>query len=70
MEHTLYQIDKLKGVFQSFQPKAKDLDKGHFNFPKFHAMTYFMDYIHQFSAVDSYNILNGEAAYKYIIKAY
>ena len=29
-----------------------------------------MGYIHQFSAANSYNILNGEAAYKYAVKVY
>jgi len=29
-----------------------------------------MDYIRQFGAANGYNILNGEAAYKYAIKAY
>jgi hypothetical protein len=29
-----------------------------------------MGHIRQFSAANSYNILNGEAAYKYAVKAY
>ena len=33
-------------------------------------MTYFMDYIRQFSTVNGYNLLNREAAYKYAVKAY
>ena len=33
-------------------------------------MTYFIDYICQFGAADGYNLLNGEAAYKYAVKAY
>ena len=57
-------------MFQSFQPKAKDSNKGHFNFPKFHTMTHFMDHIHQFGTTNSYNTSNGKAAYKYTVKAY
>ena len=49
---------------------ARDLDKGHFNFLKFYAITYFIDYIYQFGAADGYNILNREAAYKYTVKVY
>jgi Plavaka transposase len=70
MEHALYRIDKLKGVFQGFRPRAKDSDEGHFNFPKFHAMTHFMDHIRQFGAADGYDTSNGEAAHKYAVKAY
>jgi hypothetical protein len=33
-------------------------------------MTHFIDYIRQFGAINSYNLLNGEAAYKYAIKTY
>ena len=33
-------------------------------------MTYFIDYICQFNTINGYNLLNGEAAYKYTIKAY
>ena len=34
-------------------------------------MIYFIDYIRQFSAANSYNLLNREAAYKYYtVKAY
>ena len=33
-------------------------------------MTYFIDHIRQFGAVDGYNTLNKEAAYKYAVKAY
>ena len=33
-------------------------------------MTYFIDYIYQFSTTNSYNLLNREAAYKYTVKAY
>ena len=33
-------------------------------------MTYFIDYIRQFSTVNSYNLLNKEAAYKYTVKVY
>jgi len=29
-----------------------------------------MDYIRQFGGADGYNVLNGEAAYKYTIKVY
>ncbi|OCK92885.1 uncharacterized protein K441DRAFT_568977, partial [Cenococcum geophilum 1.58] len=61
---------KRKCVFQGFRPKARDSDEGHFNFPKFYAMTHFMDYIRQFGAANGYNTSNGEAAYKYAVKAY
>ena len=66
----LYWINKLKGIFQGFRPKARDLDKGHFNFLKFYTITHFIDHICQFGAANSYNLLNKKAAHKYAVKAY
>ena len=51
MNQALYQINKLKDVFQHLYPKNKN-DKGYFNFLKFHAITYYPEFIHRYKLVD------------------
>jgi Plavaka transposase len=71
MHHALYRIDMLKGVFQSFRPKAKDSDTGHFNIPKFHALVHFEENIRLYGCADGYCTgANGEAGHRYIVKAF
>ena len=40
LEHALYRIDRTKVVFKQFHLVDKVTAEGHFNFPKFHAMTH------------------------------
>jgi len=71
MHHTLYQINILKGVFQSFHPKAKDSNIGHFNIPKFYALIYFKENIRLYRYTDGYCTgANSEAGHYYIVKAF
>ena len=61
----------LKGIFQSFRPKTKDSDIGHFNIPKFHALIYFEENIRLYRYVDRYcTNINSKAGHRYIIKAF
>ena len=61
----------LKGIFQSFHPKTKDSDIGHFNIPKFHALVHFKENIRLYKYTDGYYTgVNSKAKHHYIIKAF
>jgi hypothetical protein len=47
----------------------RDKDKsGHFNFPKFHAITYYPEFIHIYGTTDGVDTSYIKAAHKWIIK--
>jgi len=61
----------LKGIFQSFHPKTKDSDTGHFNIPKFHAFVHFEENICLYRCADGYCTgANNEAGHCYIVKVF
>ena len=68
IEQALYRINKMKVAFRALRPLNKSTDEGHFNFPKFHAMTYYTLFIRDFSAADNYNTEHSKAGYKYHVK--
>jgi hypothetical protein len=73
LEQALYRIDRTKVVFKRFRPINALLiatDEGHFNFPKFHAMTYYSFCIREYRAADNFNTEHSEAAHKYHVKAF
>ncbi len=45
LDHALYRIDKTKIVFKVLYLVDKTRDEGHFNFLKFHIITYYMSCI-------------------------
>jgi hypothetical protein len=70
LDHALYRIDKTKAVFKQFRPVDKATDEGHFNFPKFHAMTHYTSSIREYRAADNFDTEHSEARYKYHVKAF
>ena len=70
LEQALYRIDKTKVVFKRFRPVNKATDEGHFNFPKFHAMTHYTSCIREYGAADNFDTEHSEAAHKYHVKAF
>ncbi|KAN0085540.1 hypothetical protein V8E54_002007 [Elaphomyces granulatus] len=53
MEHALYQIDMLKSAFRKYRINNRNKDKsGHFNIPKFHAITHYPEFIRMFGTTD------------------
>ena len=62
MEHALFRMDKLKWVFSKYRPDAQ------FNFPKFHVVTHYMDYIRRFGTLDGVDTAHGESAHPIIVK--
>jgi hypothetical protein len=70
LEQALYRIDRTKAVFKRFRPIDKATDEGHFNFPKFHAMTHYTSCIREYGAADNFDTEHSEAAHKYHVKAF
>ncbi|KAI9750296.1 MAG: hypothetical protein M4579_006529 [Chaenotheca gracillima] len=70
MSHALYRIDQLKGVFRDYRPADRETKEGHFNFPKFHAITHYMEFIREFGATDGFDTSHSEAAHKYLVKTF
>jgi len=70
LEQALYRIDRTKVVFKQFRPIDKATDEGHFNFPKFHAMTHYTSCIREYGAADNFDTEHSEAAHKYHVKAF
>ncbi len=68
LDHALYRIDKIKIVFKALHPVDKITDEGHFNFSKFHIMTYYTSCIQDFSTTDNFDIEYSEARHKYYVK--
>ena len=68
LSHALYRINQLKGVFRSFRPVDPNTGKGHFNIPKFHAMTHYHEFIQRYGVADNFNTEHTEAAHKHLVK--
>ena len=70
LEQVLYRIDKTKVLFKRFHPVNKATDEGHFNFPKFYAMTHYTSCIQEYGAADNFDTKHSEAAHKYHVKVF
>ncbi|KAI9840208.1 MAG: hypothetical protein M1837_001836 [Sclerophora amabilis] len=70
MSHALYRVDKLKEVFRQYRPQDRRTEEGHFNFPKFHAITHYVDFIREFGSTDGFDTSHSEAAHRYLVKAF
>ena len=70
LDHALYRIDRTKAVFKQFRPVDKATDEGHFNFPKFHAMTHYASGIREYGAADNFVTEHSKAGHKYHVKAF
>ena len=69
MEHALYQMDTLKPAFRKYRINSRDKDEaGHFNFPKFHAITHYPEFIRMYGTTDGVDTSQMEAAHKWIVK--
>ena len=67
MEHALYQMDMLncKSAFRNYRINNRDKDEsGHFNFPKFHAITHYPEFIRMFGTTNGVDTSQMEPAHK------
>ena len=70
MEHALYKLDKTKIAFENHHLINVKLFRLTFNYPKFHAMTYFVQCIRDYGSAINYDTAHSEAAHKYLLKAF
>jgi len=70
LEHTFFQLNKLKNVFHHLRSEHSDTDVNHFNISKLHAMTHYASQIQRYNNVDNFNIKHSEIAYKHLIKIF
>lgn len=68
MDAALANVDLLKAVFKNARPKDRVTGQGHFNFPKFHAITHMSDFIREYGGAPGINSDQGETAHKFSIK--
>jgi hypothetical protein len=69
LEHALYRIDKTKEAFRAVRCGEGE-DEGHFNFPKFHMMSHYANFIRRFGSTDGIDTSHSEAGHKYHLKAF
>ncbi len=70
MEHALYRLEKTKIAFEQHQPIDSKLCWPIFNYPKFHAISHFVQCIRDYCNVVNYNTAHNKAAHKYLLKAF
>ena len=70
IEHALYKLDQTKIAFENHGLINAKLFQTTFNYPKFHAMTYFVQCIWDYSSAINYDMVHSEAVHKYFLKAF
>ena len=70
IEHTLYRLKTTKIVFGHHWPMYSKLCWPTFNYPKFHVISHFIQYIWDYSSTVNYNTAHNKAIYKYLLKAF
>ncbi len=68
--HVLFQINKLKNVFQHLCPVNLNISEGHFNILKLHVMTHYAQHIRQYDSADNVDTEHSEAAHKFLVKVF
>jgi len=51
----IYRMDLLKEVFRKYRPVNRDTDKGHLNFTKWYAISYYINTIIAYGLLDRYS---------------
>jgi len=70
LEHTLFQLNKLKNVFRHLRFEHSDTDVDHFNISKLHMMIHYASQIWRYDSADNFNTKHSEIAHKYLIKIF
>ena len=61
-------LNQEKSAFVEYTPTETESDE--FNFPKWHVMSHYIDFIKAYGALDGYNTEQTEACHKYIVKCF
>ncbi len=70
MQHALFQWNKLKKVFWHLWSLDTDTQQKHFNILKFHAMTHYANFIHQYDVINNVNMKYEKICHKHLIKKF
>ncbi len=70
MEHALYKLDNTKITFEHYQPIESKLYQPIFNYPRFHAISHFIQYFWDYSNAVNYETAYSEIAHKYLLKTF
>ena len=70
MDQAIFRIDCFKWAFANYRPLNKKDGQPHFNIPKLHSITHFVDQIRLFGSAVGIDSVHFEAAYKYLVKAF
>ena len=70
MEHALYKLKKTKIAFKHYRLIDSKLCQLTFNYPKFHAVTYFTRCIRDYGSAVNYDTAHSKVSHKYFFKAF
>ena len=70
MEHALYKLEKTKIAFKYHRLIDSKLCQPMFNYPKFHIVIHFAQYIWDYDSNVNYDTVHSKAAHKYLLKAF
>ena len=68
MTAALERIDILKPVFKNSRPFNRETGERHFNFPKLHVMSHYVDFICLYGSAQGFDTSYSEAAHKILVK--
>ncbi len=70
MEHALYRLEKTKIAFEHHWLIDPKLYQPVFNYPKFHAISHFVQCIQNYDSMVNYDTAHSEVVHKYLLKAF
>ena len=70
MKHTLYRLEKTKITFKYYWPNDSKLCRPSFKYSKFYTISYFIQYIRDYSSAINYNTAHSEVTQKYLLKIF
>ncbi len=68
LDQAISRIDNLKEYFRNLRPKDKHTGEGQFNFPKFHVLVHYTDFIKNFGTLDGFDSATPETGHKDQVK--
>ncbi len=70
IEHALYRLENIKIAFEHHRLSDSKLCWPTFNYFKFHAISYFVQYIQDYDSAVNYDTAHSKAAHKYLLKTF
>ena len=70
MAHALYRLENTKITFEHYWSINSKLCQPSFNYPKFHAISHFVQYIWDYGNAVNYDTAYNKVAHKYLLKVF